>query len=70
MEKFVHNDGRGAILDVRENSHDARSCRLRASVRGRSSPLTERPCCDPSCQRRAEKQMLCDLRLTARFALW
>ena len=51
------------------NSRGARSCRLHASLRGKSSPVTERSC-DPSGQRRAEKKLLCDLRLTARFESW
>ena len=38
-------------------SHGLRDCRLRASVRGGSSPVTERSCCDPSGQ---EKHVLCN----------
>ena len=55
-EKTVHNCGCGAISDVRrrrsrlkdlggsvrENSHGARSCRLRAAMRCKSSLVTER----------------------------
>ena len=84
-EKSVHNGGRRAISDLRRdaghqaerpwmrrsgNSQGARSCLLRASVRGRSSPVTERSFCGPSGRRRAEKLSLCDLRLTARFEWW